>query len=402
VGDRHQQARLADRAAAGGARPRRARRHGHQRRHPALRQAAPHAAAARRARAGCAGAPLRLCRRQRARHRAGRAAGMYTIAAAWGYIPPTTIRRPGRRTGCCTRPQALAAARRTNSARCWGWRERDRLERLDPAAAAARRRCWPASSSRCWSCSGATRCASSSPSPRAGWRRARPTRSATPRWRWPSSGWPRVRHLARRSLQDNSRNFLELARQNLGCTRPGAGRAEAAGTGRRALVAPIREALQRTERQIAEIEKERNEAFGSIRALLESISVSQQTLSAETRNLVTALRRPEVRGQWGEMTLRRLVELAGMVEHCDFTEQQHTASAGRRAAPGHDRAPGRGPAAGGRREDAARRLPGGGRGADDDARATRRCSAMRARCASASASSRRSPTGRSSSAARSS
>ena len=60
--------------------------------------------------------------------------------------------------------------------------------------------------------------------------------------------------------------------------------------------------------------------------MLESISLSQQALSSETRNLVTALRRPEVRGQWGEMTLRRLVELAGMVEHCDFTEQEHTPS----------------------------------------------------------------------------
>lgn len=134
--------------------------------------------------------------------------------------------------------------------------------------------------------------------------------------------------LARRSLHDNSRNFLELARQNLGAHQVRAqGELKQREQAVEALVAPIREALQRTERQVAEIEKERQQAFGSIRALLEAISISQQTLSAETRNLVTALRRPEVRGQWGEMTLRRLVELAGMVEHCDFTEQQHTASA---------------------------------------------------------------------------
>ncbi len=131
--------------------------------------------------------------------------------------------------------------------------------------------------------------------------------------------------MARRSLRENSQSFLELARQNFGVHQ-----AQARGELREremaveALVAPIRDALRRTELQIAEIERERQQAFGNIRALLESISRSQETLNAETRNLVTALRRPEVRGQWGEMTLRRLVELAGMVEHCDFTEQVST------------------------------------------------------------------------------
>lgn len=134
-------------------------------------------------------------------------------------------------------------------------------------------------------------------------------------------------NLARRSLQDNSRDFLELARQNLEVHRSRAqGDLKAREQAVEALVAPIREALHKTERQIAAIEKDRHEAFGNIRGLLESISLSQQALSTETRNLVTALRRPEVRGQWGEMTLRRLVELAGMVEHCDFTEQAHTTS----------------------------------------------------------------------------
>src|SRR4029434_10135523 len=54
---------------------------------------------------------------------------------------------------------------------------------------------------------------------------------------------------------------------------------------------------------------------------IESVMAGQQALQKETRSLVNALRRPEVRGQWGELTLRRLVELAGMVEHCAFAEQ---------------------------------------------------------------------------------
>ena len=134
--------------------------------------------------------------------------------------------------------------------------------------------------------------------------------------------------LAKRSLQDNSRQFLELAQQNLEVHRTRAqGDLKAREQAVEAMVKPIREALEKTEKQMSQIERERHEAFGNIRGLLESINLSQQTLSAETRNLVTALRRPEVRGQWGEMTLRRLVELAGMVEHCDFTEQEHTVSA---------------------------------------------------------------------------
>jgi DNA recombination protein RmuC len=74
---------------------------------------------------------------------------------------------------------------------------------------------------------------------------------------------------------------------------------------------------------MARIEKERAETFGSLKTSLESVALGQQALQRETRSLVNALRRPEVRGQWGEMTLRRLAELAGMVEHCDFKEQVH-------------------------------------------------------------------------------
>ncbi|MFA7097931.1 MAG: DNA recombination protein RmuC [Gammaproteobacteria bacterium] len=88
------------------------------------------------------------------------------------------------------------------------------------------------------------------------------------------------------------------------------------------LVQPIREALEKTEQQVREMENERKQAYGSLTRFLEIMAQSQQELQGETRRLVQALRRPEVRGQWGELTLKRLVELAGMVEHCDFYEQE--------------------------------------------------------------------------------
>ncbi len=131
--------------------------------------------------------------------------------------------------------------------------------------------------------------------------------------------------LANRSLRTNSETFLRLAEQNLGTQQERAKRElserEQAVEN---LVKPIREALQASQRQIAELEKARSEAYGSIKSQLASMQMSQKTLAQETQNLVKALRRPEVRGRWGEITLRRLVELAGMVEHCDFQEQVHS------------------------------------------------------------------------------
>jgi DNA recombination protein RmuC len=130
--------------------------------------------------------------------------------------------------------------------------------------------------------------------------------------------------LANQSLKANSENFLRLAEQNLGTQQERAKRElserEKAVEN---LVKPIRDALQQSQKQISELEKSRSEAYGSIRAQLETMQLSQRTLAEETHNLAKALRRPEVRGRWGEITLRRLVELAGMVEHCDFKEQVH-------------------------------------------------------------------------------
>ncbi len=131
--------------------------------------------------------------------------------------------------------------------------------------------------------------------------------------------------LANATLRNNNDVFLQLAQQRLGAQQQHADselkqREQAVES----LVKPIREALKSTERQIGELEKARSEAYGTIYSQLETMQKDQQALQTETRNLVNALRRPEVRGQWGEMTLRRLAELAGMVEHCDFFEQEHT------------------------------------------------------------------------------
>jgi len=133
--------------------------------------------------------------------------------------------------------------------------------------------------------------------------------------------------VAGQSLRANSETFLKLAREHLGQHQ----QAAVANLTERekaieSMVAPIREALVKTEQQIVRIEKERAESFGNLRASIESVTLGQQALQRETRGLVTALRRPEVRGQWGEMTLKRLAELAGMVDHCDFSEQVHTRS----------------------------------------------------------------------------
>ncbi len=130
--------------------------------------------------------------------------------------------------------------------------------------------------------------------------------------------------VAGQSLRSNSEMFLQLAREHLSQHQQKA--LSSLGEKEKAIetmLQPIRDALTKTEQQMARIEKERAETFGSMKTSLESVALAQQALQRETRTLVNALRRPEVRGQWGEMTLRRLAELAGMVEHCDFKEQVH-------------------------------------------------------------------------------
>ncbi|MGB6605480.1 MAG: DNA recombination protein RmuC, partial [Steroidobacteraceae bacterium] len=128
--------------------------------------------------------------------------------------------------------------------------------------------------------------------------------------------------LAAETLRTNSELFLRLARESLGRDQVIAqGALKERETAIAQLVEPLRAALARTEQQVQALERERREAFATLRTQIETLSGGQAQLQRETRNLVTALRRPEVRGRWGELTLRRLVELAGLVEHCDFTEQ---------------------------------------------------------------------------------
>ena len=129
--------------------------------------------------------------------------------------------------------------------------------------------------------------------------------------------------MATAALRNNNEQFLHLARENLGAFQARAdSELEKREQAVESLVKPIREALDKNEQQVRRMEAERREAQGALTRQLEMISESHRLLQGETRNLVQALRRPEVRGQWGEMTLKRLAELAGMVDHCDFYEQE--------------------------------------------------------------------------------
>ena len=134
--------------------------------------------------------------------------------------------------------------------------------------------------------------------------------------------------LASGALRDNSDMFLKLARESFAREQAGS---QAALKEREValahLVEPIAKALEKTEQQLQGMERERRDAFTSLRAQIEQLTLGQGALQRETRNLVGALRRPEVRGRWGELTLRRVVEVAGMSGHCDFTEQASVAGA---------------------------------------------------------------------------
>jgi DNA recombination protein RmuC len=99
------------------------------------------------------------------------------------------------------------------------------------------------------------------------------------------------------------------------------------------LVAPVRDSLTKVDAQIQQMEIARSEAYGDIKAQVQSLITTQKELQSETNNLVRALRTPNVRGRWGEIQLRRVVEIAGMLPYCDFAEQETVAGDNGRIRP---------------------------------------------------------------------
>jgi DNA recombination protein RmuC len=128
--------------------------------------------------------------------------------------------------------------------------------------------------------------------------------------------------LATSALQSSTEQFLALANERLGNVHKAAvadlgEKQQALGT----LIAPIRDTLTRVGETLAEVDRHRVQDTASLRTLLGAVGQAHQQLQQETQGLVRALRSPGVRGRWGEVQLRKVVEMAGMLEHCDFEEQ---------------------------------------------------------------------------------
>jgi DNA recombination protein RmuC len=130
--------------------------------------------------------------------------------------------------------------------------------------------------------------------------------------------------LAADALRKNNESFLELASAKLGQKEQAVEH----------LVAPLKESLQKVDGKLQELEVARKGAYSSLAEQVRQLTETQKELRSETGNLVSALRdRPNVRGRWGEIQLRRVVEMAGMIEHCDFETQAHVATEDGRLRP---------------------------------------------------------------------
>jgi DNA recombination protein RmuC len=140
--------------------------------------------------------------------------------------------------------------------------------------------------------------------------------------------------LAATTLKASTDEFLKLADQKIGNVH----REAAIDLTRRqqelgSLVTPIRDTLVQVDAKLKEVEKSRIDDSASMKSMLNLVGHTQQQLQQETQNLVRALRSPGVRGQWGEVQLRKVVELAGMMEHCDFDQQPTIFTEGGRLRP---------------------------------------------------------------------
>jgi DNA recombination protein RmuC len=130
------------------------------------------------------------------------------------------------------------------------------------------------------------------------------------------------RALSAEALASNNASFLHLARATLERYQEGArGELEQRRQAIDELVRPLAESLVRVDQKIGDLERTRAEAFGTLAERLQGLAAGQAGLERETAKLVNALRSPAARGRWGEIQLQRVVELAGMLAHCDFTPQ---------------------------------------------------------------------------------
>ena len=140
--------------------------------------------------------------------------------------------------------------------------------------------------------------------------------------------------LSSAALQQNNEQFLQLADTKLKETRQAAdGELAKRQEAIEQLLKPIGEQLGKYEEGMQRLEVERQRAYSTLTEQMKHLSTSHDQLQKETHNLVTALRSPQTRGRWGELQLRRVVEMAGMLEHCDFDEQVTTDADGGRMRP---------------------------------------------------------------------